>query len=668
MASLIIPNEQKHKYVIGIDFGHAETSAAISTLEWGINAGQSHQLTRDIRINSSSRVNDKVMVSAISQIDDNEPFIGGDAFASCQIKDGANIRVCFKTPPMDIDGTEEQLMVKYMKIIYETIRNIETQLTDDNHVVYIARPSGWQEEEVKERYRQMALTAGIPLAGLTSESRAAIFYAKNSPSIGFAREIEQGAIVFDLGSSTLDLTYLSNNTTPIDNGYPHGASLIDKSIFQTKMISNEGINKLLENHPQYRDILLFKAREIKESIFSSPNATQIDESFTLRTIIAKECSDYDKLKKETVEVEYQDLPQMIQEIDSDVNYTECLRQDIQDFKNNYLSGLPLKGVFMTGGASRMGFVKRVIENEFQLSEKQVKIDPDDPSLTISRGIAMLGCADAITFVLCAQLEKKTHIDFDDFYHRFTESISKEAGSKIASIIDVKMHYFSQTSQDMSINDLIDLISVDIKQYCQGPIKSDINNAISNALSSQHETVVKELNRIIAYYAPGREVRYNAIKTDVQTAEIIKGLDEQINDIIDPITDELTSNLSEIVTEVIWWAVGLFLFGLIYATYRLIKWGVRRLIKDETDRIIEELEEKEKKRKETMAKKQEKKNREKALAKYKEKQNEIKQQIIEQIHDSFANNQELKKQLKPSVTLCFQKMVSENMKSVRIPIE
>ena len=100
----------------------------------------------------------------------------------------------------------------------------------------------------------MALKAGIPLAGLTSESRAAIFYAK-SPAVSFANEISRGAIVFDLGSSTLDFTYLSDTDKPIDYGYDLGASIIDKTIFNTMIKSNEKIQEFLSKYPEYEGSL-----------------------------------------------------------------------------------------------------------------------------------------------------------------------------------------------------------------------------------------------------------------------------------------------------------------------------------------------------------------------------------------------------------------------------
>ncbi len=672
MAQLISPKRNQHQFIVGIDFGHGETSAAICELEWGVSAGLARQQVQDVRINTSSKVNDKVIVSAISQVGDEAPLCGTNAFDPCQLsKEGVNVRVCFKTPPQDVNGAEEQLMVRFMKAVYGTIRRMETRLTDENHIVYIARPSDedWKDEDVKERYRQMALMAGIPLGGLTSESRAAIFYAKNSQRIAFKREIEQGAIVFDLGSSTLDFTYLSDKVNAIDHAYPHGASIVETSIFNTKMSSNEGVNKLITEHPQYKAVLLFKAREIKESIFSNGNTSNIDATFALRNVMVKDCSDYNELKNIQVEIEYDNLQSMIEEVENDEHYISKLQEDVRDFREHHIAKLPVNGVFMTGGASRMEFVKKLIEEEFNLEENQVKVDPDDPSLTVSRGIAMLGCADAISNVLIKQLKEKSQVvDLNPFFDCFYSEVAEKIGCDIVAMLDEKMCAFSLSARDKSINDLVGELRVSINQYTRFSIKDVINASLSNALKDQQKKVADDLKKIIEYYAPGRGVKFKEMKTDVRTTQFANEINKQVDGLIVSITDELTNNISTIVTEVLWWSVGLFLFGLFYASYRLIKWSVNRITKDKSEREREEAAQKEKNRKETMAKKQSKDARTKAYVEYKKTKSEIGGKIKAQVRQSFVSNREIKNQLSSAITSYLKNMIDENIDNVRIPIE
>lgn len=252
MSNLIIPNKNKHKYVVGIDFGHGETSAAICELEWDKDAGQRENNVLDLDMDRKARK--KVIPSAICRVK-GEIFIGDEAFE--HMTDNEGIRVCFKQKPQSLNGEAELLMIDYMRAIYARIREAEDRLTDTNHIVYIARPSGWQDEVAKELYRQMAIKAGIPLSGLTSESRAAIFYAR-SPRVNFANEIAKGAIVFDLGSSTVDFTYLSDDDQPIDYGDDFGASIIDNIIYEKMILKSDEMKEFICTYPEYAGALKFK--------------------------------------------------------------------------------------------------------------------------------------------------------------------------------------------------------------------------------------------------------------------------------------------------------------------------------------------------------------------------------------------------------------------------
>lgn len=509
MAKLIIPNPQQHKFVVGIDFGHGETSAAICEIDWEQSAGLSNVAVSDVRINPANTGNEKVIVSAISQIDGEKPQIGENAFGAEQLQDNASIRVCFKEPPHSIDGEAETLMTTFMKAVYEKIRSISSELTDYNHIVYIARPSGWQDEKTKELYMQMALRAGLPLGGLTSESRAAIFYALNDPKIAFKNEIAEGAIVFDLGSSTLDFTYIAGDHKPIDYGYPHGASLIDKAIFNDKIAPCAGVQKLLTRHPQYEAALLFEARKAKEDSYKKTSKTaSIDNSFMLRTIVSRDCPDYDSIKKEFVIVEYENLDALNDTLEEQIGYKTKIREDLADFKNNHIAGKEIKGVFLTGGASRMEFISEIICEEYGLSSDVVKVDPDNPSLTISRGIAMLGRADALSRKMIEELYAKAKsVEISPMLSNFEKIVSfaltKLYWDQIASV----MESFKESDEDMSL----------FQFYCNvEDVMTQVNvilvqkNTLKLLLCKELECLRKELNSIISMYRPEYEIKESAV--------------------------------------------------------------------------------------------------------------------------------------------------------------
>jgi hypothetical protein len=86
----ITPDKTKHQYVIGIDFGHGETSAAYCSIGWDASKGQLSGV-KDIDFGS----NTKVIPSAISITTDDKAYIGDAAFLP-EVLNKAEAKVCFK--------------------------------------------------------------------------------------------------------------------------------------------------------------------------------------------------------------------------------------------------------------------------------------------------------------------------------------------------------------------------------------------------------------------------------------------------------------------------------------------------------------------------------------------------------------------------------------------
>ena len=252
---------RKYEYVIGIDFGHGETSAAICPLQWDTPVEQLDPV-KDLEMGG----NKKVIPSAITIIDDSNAYIGDSAFNPGVLKE-AEVHVCFKQAPKDINGEAEKVMMRFMSEVYKYIKsNNAGILSDDNHLVYIATPSGW-DNTTQQLYVKMAQLAGLPVPnnGVTKESRAAFFRAQQDQTSGIARNIANGAIVFDMGSSTLDFTYIyTDGVKPklIDYGYDCGASHVEKIILTDRENESDAVKLFERKYPKLIDFLLFEARKV----------------------------------------------------------------------------------------------------------------------------------------------------------------------------------------------------------------------------------------------------------------------------------------------------------------------------------------------------------------------------------------------------------------------
>ena len=630
MANLIIPDKNKHTYVVGIDFGHGETSAAICPIEWDKDAGQRETKVEDIDLDCAARK--KVITSAICHRGDSI-LIGEEAFE--HTTDNNGIRLCFKQKPVSLEGEAENLMIDYMKAVYGRIRESRYELTDENHIVYIARPSGWVEEEAKELYRQMAIKAGIPLGGLTSESRAAIFYAK-SPNVNFAKEISKGAIVFDLGSSTLDFTYLSDNVKPIDYGYNLGAAIIDTAILENMILKDEDAKEFVQKYPEYRDALKFKARKFKEDAYSRNEESKTIGGFPLANIISDEQESYDDYADIYIKLRIANLDELNNMISSSTNYMENLREAMKDFKETKIPGKTINGVFLTGGASRMNFIRPLISEAFGLSIDKVRIDNDNPSLTISRGIALLGATDAITSILVKELRLKlpSMINNEELLSNLRSSLADNITKEAWDVVDKSCSWWVKHGKTTDEDELKESIQKDLKFFQNNKVSSVVNNTLQQFVSESTEQIRKQMNEIISRYAPGREISSSG---SVQIGEL-RAINDSLSDMSSTLS-EICDSISNVLADILWAALGIFLWGIFCAP-----WYIYKIFRSD------------------------KSKRQAKADKILEKKDEVTSQVSTKINTELQSNTAFKSSVTNSFSTYFTKLIETNLQKVMIPIE
>lgn len=634
MVKLITPDKNKHKYVVGIDYGHGETSAAISSIEWGKDAGLRETKVLDIDLDRAARK--KVITSAICHVNEGI-LIGDEAFE--HMTDNNGIRVCFKQKPESIDGEAERLMIDYMKAVYSRIRENQEELTDTNHIVYIARPSGWVEEEAKELYRQMAIQAGIPLGGLTSESRAAIFYAK-SPSVNFAKEISKGAIVFDLGSSTLDFTYLSDTEKPIDFGYNLGASIIDNAILENMILKDDDVKEFVGKYPEYRDALKFKGRKFKEDAYGRNEDSKTIGGFPLGNIISDTEDSYDDYADCYVKLRIANLGELNDMVNSTTNYMDELKNALEDYKTTKIPGKTVNGVFLTGGASRMNFIRPIISEAFSLPLEKVKIDNDNPSLTISRGIALLGATDATTTILVSELKKSlpSMINNDKMLSNLVDSLAKNITEEAWNAVDKTCSSWVKTGSTTDEDELKQKLEREIKSFQTHKVPGIINRTIQSFLKEGTEDVRKKMNEIISRYAPGREISSSG-SVNVGDVKAINDSLSEMSATISKICDSITN----VVSDVLWATLGIFLFGLFSVAYYVIKGAINHFRPNEDKR---------------------KDKAEKIL----DKKYKVTSEVESKLKIELAKNTAFKNVVTNSLSNYFTKLIESNLQQVMIPIE
>lgn len=480
-------DKSKIEYIIGIDLGHGETSAAVCPTQWDTPVAQLES-AKDLDMGG----NKKVLPSAISILENGNAYIGDSAF-NTEILKQAKVHVCFKKAPKDINGENEQLMIRFMNEVYKLIRENNSGLfTDDNHVVFIATPSGWNSEQ-QNLYLEMAKNAGMPIAGITKESRAAFVRAQKDVTSGLGRNIAKGAIVFDMGSSTLDFTYM-NKSLPslIDHGYNCGASFIEKTIFAEKKSNDEFIKLFEKKYPDLVDYLVFEARKVKEQVYFNPDL-RVKKTINFDDIIEDEDLEDERFK-------LQFMPRELNDKLEALGYIKQIEDAMIDYKQKYIKDQKIYGVFLTGGASRMDFLKESICKSWGVDEKQIYRD-QDPSLTISQGVAEVARQDLRTQGKDIEIKReiKKIISSGKIFTAFSNLFSDCLKEEITTVVKNEFETFRDEEGKMSLNDLRENIESSVNKK-SSEIVANTSSFLDVAIENSTKDVKEEIKTIVAHYS------------------------------------------------------------------------------------------------------------------------------------------------------------------------
>lgn len=417
-----------------------------------------------------------------------------------------------------------------MHEVYKRIReNNKAILTDTNHLVYIATPSGW-DKATQDLYVEMARMAELPIAGVTKESRAAFVRAQHDTTSGLGRNIENGSIVFDMGSSTLDFTYMNKNLPGlVDYGYDCGASFVEKSIFAKKEEENDAIRKFEEKYPKLTDYLVFEARKVKEQVYFDPSLK------VKKTINFEDFIDDEELEDERFRLTF--LPGELDEFLRENGYIKSIEDAMIDFKENHISGQNIYGVFLTGGASRMDFIKPLVCKCWYVNESQVYRD-QDPSLTISQGVAEVARMDLRTEGMDNGLEDEINAfmnssrAFDVFVEKFGHDLWDKVTDDVASVI--------VGWRDLNVDVSINKLQKDISAATQKSVAEFSSNAakyVEESIKENTKDIRAKVESIIAVYkSQGVEITLpNNVKigevnlSDINMDSVLFGISEKLKE-------------------------------------------------------------------------------------------------------------------------------------------
>lgn len=643
--------EEKFKnieFVIGIDLGHGETSAAICPIQWDTPESQLEPV-KDLDMGS----NRKVIPSAITIMKNGDAYIGESAFKSDHLQNAAESFLCFKKMPKDITGEDEKIMIRFMHEVYRLIRERNAAiLTETNHIVAIATPSGWPQEAMN-LYKQMAKEAGMPIEFVTKESRAAFVKAQHDATSGLGRCVDNGAIVFDMGSSTLDFTYMSKNKSGsyLDYGYDCGASIVEKIMYEELSKDNDAIVEFSKKYPKLTAVLLKKTREVKEQIYFDP------ESRVKKIVNFEELFEDEEFEDERIRIKYE--PGELNELLENKGYIRKIRESMRDFQKNHIKDAKIYGVLLTGGASRMDFIKELVKECWGVDETQIYRD-QDPSLTISQGVAEVARIDVLTNGMDAGLsdEIEALLNSDTIYDRFTTNFGTDIYNDVIASMRETIEYFRDAEGDMSLKTLQSQISKGVSSVIQTK-SANVKEYIQQAILDESVDIRTKVENIISYYtSQGMEIETPSLKISNVKIEGLN-LDDVVQEISAQVADS-SDGWSDIITGAALGGVMAFLFS---GPIGWIVGGGYLLLKG----IFGESESEEEKKAKAMSKPLPKDKRLEVYNAIGERNDEICQQVAAGIEKALNENKAIHK----SVVDVSKKVLNsyeENLRKARILID
>ena len=381
--------------IVGIDYGHGETSAGYVSSEAVIG--------NEIRMQDLKITGEQIVIPSVICKTLHDEFVINPSVN--QLAKAKEIGICFKAPLIGNEKYEQisdENKIFFREFLTKVYNSIVSNDNNPLHIdadgnmdfrVYIACPSGWDDTQVQAYKEFVQNDCNIPLIDIVKESRAAYIAARRKVGGGI-RTQGGNVLVIDFGSSTIDFTYFNNDSRfePIHEGYPYGASQVERDVLSYLINNNpevnQNVNLVVERcgKTMAMNALLFEIRKQKEKFFSQDNPEYFNPSIHLRDLLL----DRSLIGLYIEPNEENGFSKKILTEEILKTYIQKLSDMLDDFANKE-EVLSIDKVILTGGASRMFFFKDLVSERYGVSKKEDTLIVDlEPSLTISEGIAAFG--------------------------------------------------------------------------------------------------------------------------------------------------------------------------------------------------------------------------------------------------------------------------------------
>lgn len=444
---------------------------------------------KDIQVNFKRRPSD--LIQSISNTRQNEIIKmlsqGWPDAGTCPELNTEDLLNFKKSVVTFTDGIFEYPQLK--KVIHD-------EAVDSDEIVFcVGHPTRWNDFDV-EIYRAILKTSVIgkgAYAGkgtsmtMAAESRAAFLYVKEKTEASVLPK-DTSALLIDIGSSTIDITAMTSDSRNYKynsgNNYL-GARFFDHAI---KDIFLDSLRKDVEEWNVYESLvsinplidnsISLSCRKAKEEVFS---VAAHKSRILFADLVPKriELSDIEKIAETTpvadVLKRYFNVPQKELDAMGKKSWNELFMEFLQETKAELEAhNIKIGRIIMTGSASKMTFVPKIIKGVFhEVSENNVLNDAD-PSRTISMGLALVGPSNEKSKGFQEELEKIIKKEVPEIVNKDIEKLADPISTVINDVVaDIVFRRINEW-KNMKIKTLNDMTER-IKQDCS---ENNLNRTLS----------------------------------------------------------------------------------------------------------------------------------------------------------------------------------------------
>ena len=499
----ILPEDIKNvNYLLGLDFGHGETTLAYwkftgqgvgnetpIDLKFDTNNGEPKKLLSALYVNQKGEY---MLLSSNQSVPERPIYMG--------FKRKPELLLTDERYPGDDNMTCKQLIQSYIRMAISNAvkaekNNAIVDLTGSG-ILVVGCPSSEEWLSYAIEYARI-LTEGIRDCGLNlkvivmPESRASIlkvYHQKkfdNYEDLSLKDVLQRGAMVFDFGSSTLDVTIANFITNTMwDNSIPLGASLIEEMMLEKALEENGCDEDNLSNISQSK----LSMRVAKENYFTTYEKHRyyimckddedirviVNDDF-INTCVETILTGY-YCKNGPVEGTWKQLASQFME--------SCKEVWLRNTGASDYDGL----IMLTGGASRMQFVKELAAKHFP---NATNVSDADPSYCVSRGLIYALNTDLLSIALADKVEDEvTNNILPTQIAVFRAATGRRLSDFIYKHLANAMDNWVVNGHNVTFNQMVKAASSDLMTNHQSDIEMIIIESFREFLSDNSENSLR----------------------------------------------------------------------------------------------------------------------------------------------------------------------------------